>query len=321
MTLQDRISAWLDGALPPEEAARLEAEAAADPTLAAKMQAAQEREEALSKAFDTLLEAPLPPGIMAVVSGSTQPGTRNEEASPTVAGAMAQEGPAAPAPEVTEAAPYPAHPGEAAFASNPPGGTAPRGEMPPDFAATNTNGRAFTPALIAAVLALLVVGAGGGALFTRGFLANEELADGHATRGWMEEIADYHRVYARQTAHLVEVPASETPHIEAWLGRETGVPLNVPDLSALGFTFQGARLLVAGGRPVAQLLYTDAEGGVMALCGLALEGGEPLPGFTAQSFGDDLEMVRWNPPGAAWVTVGKPDMALDAVARAAADNV
>ncbi|SIO31793.1 zf-HC2 domain-containing protein [Vannielia litorea] len=321
----NRISAYLDGALSEDEAARLEAEAAADPALAAEIEAAGALDAEIGAAFDALLDAPLPAALTAAVSATTTPGTRLEEARPTVAAAAPVGEGRAAAPEVPEA--EPGAPGQAALGGEaasvggiPPGGNAPREEMPPpDYAAANENRRPFFSSSIAAALALLLVGAGAGALMTRALAPGTELADGHATRGWMDEIADYHRVYARQVAHLVEVPAREKDHIETWLGKETGVPFRVPDLAASGFEFRGARLLVAGGRPVAQLLYTDGEGRVMALCVLAREG-EGSDEFTPRSF-DGVEMVRWLAPGAAWVAVGEPGMDLEAVAREAAQEV
>ncbi|MGR3793162.1 hypothetical protein [Vannielia sp. SX4] len=321
----DRISAYLDGAMSAAEAAAFEAEAAEDPSLAAEIEVAGALDAEVGAAFDSLLDAPLPPALLATISATTTPGTRLEEARPTVAAATPGGEGAAPAPDVAEA--EPGVPGQAALGGGTPsvggipaGGNAPREEMPPPaYAAANENRQPFFSSSIAAALALLLVGAGAGALMTRALVPGTELADGHATRGWMDEIADYHRVYARQVAHLVEVPASEKDHIETWLGKETGVPFSVPDLAASGFTFQGARLLVAGGKPVAQLLYTDADGQVMALCMLGREG----PGseeFTPRSF-DGVEMVRWLAPGAAWVAVGEPGMDLEAVAREAAQEV
>ncbi|QDC08340.1 hypothetical protein FHY55_03375 [Oceanicola sp. D3] len=331
MDRMDRISAYLDGEMSAEDAARLEAEAAADPELAAEIEAAGALDGEIGMAFDALLDAPLPPALAATVSATTTPGTRVEQATPTVAAASPMgEAPAQP-PEVAEG--EPGVPGQVAMESSadalpetpamgaiPPGGAAPREETPPPlFTPANLDRRPIFSASIAAILALLMVGAGAGALITRVIAPNEELADGHATRGWMDEIADYHRVYARQTAHLVEVPATERAHIETWLGKETGVPFNVPDLTASGFNFQGARLLVAGGKPVAQLLYTDAEGQVMALCVLAREG-EGSEEFTPRSF-NGVEMVRWLAPGAAWVAVGEPEMDLGSIARQAAQDV
>ncbi len=327
----ERISAYLDGEMSAEDAARFEAEAAADPELAAEIEAAGALDAELAFAFDALLDAPVPPALAAAVSATTTPGTRVEPSRPTVAAATPRgEAPEA-LPEVAEA--EPGVPGQAAMEGQgdalpetpavgaiPPGGAAPREEaIPPVFTPANLDRRPIFSASIAAVLALLLVGAGAGALLTRVMVPGTELADGHATRGWMDEIADYHRVYARQVRHLVEVPASEQAHIEAWLGTETGVPFRVPDLTGSGFTFQGARLLVAGGKPVAQLIYTDADGRVMALCMLAREG-EASPEFTPRSF-DGVEMVRWLAPGAAWVAVGEPGMDLEAVAREAAQEV
>ena len=166
---------------------------------------------------------------------------------------------------------------------------------------------------IAAALALLLIGGGGGALLTRQATPEPQIVE--VQRGWMAEIADYQRVYARQDRHLVEVPATEADHIETWLSAQTGVPVAIPDLTASGFTFEGARLLVAVGRPVAQLIYRDAEGAVIALCALQSElSGE---GFETRAFGADVAMVRWFEPGAAWVVVGEPDAPLAEIARVA----
>jgi anti-sigma factor RsiW len=82
----------------------------------------------------------------------------------------------------------------------------------------------------------------------------------------MHEVAEYHAVFVHETEHLVEVPASRRAHIEAWLGQRVGFPLHVPDLSARGLEFLGARLLAVAGRPVAQLIYTTAHGERVALC-------------------------------------------------------
>jgi len=80
------------------------------------------------------------------------------------------------------------------------------------------------------------------------------------------EVADYHAVFARETEHLVEVPATRREHIEAWLGERVDYPFRVPDLSTRALTFRGARMLAVDGQPVAQLIYTDARGAAIALC-------------------------------------------------------
>lgn len=169
---------------------------------------------------------------------------------------------------------------------------------------------------IAAALALIAIGMGSGAFLTRTLAPAPQMVV--QAPGWMDQIASYHRVYARQTRHLVEVPASEKAHIEKWLSKETGAQITVPDLSGSGFTFQGARLLVAAGKPVAQLVYTDADGKVLALC--ALQSDKASDGFTTKQF-DGVHMVRWFEPGAAWVAVGDPGMPLKAAAEQAATEI
>lgn len=173
----------------------------------------------------------------------------------------------------------------------------------------------LTGGLLAAGLALILIGMGGGAYLTHQIATPQVIVQ---APGWMEAIASYHRVYARQTRHLVEVPANETPHIEAWLTKETGAKIKVPDLAASGFAFQGARLLVAADKPVAQLIYTDAGGKVLALC--ALQSDKQADGFETKLF-DGVEMVRWTEPGAAWVAVGDPGMKLRAAAERAAAEI
>jgi anti-sigma factor RsiW len=82
----------------------------------------------------------------------------------------------------------------------------------------------------------------------------------------LEEVAEYHAVFTRESEHLVEVPASRREHIETWLGDRVGLPLAVPDLTANELRFEGARMLVVEGSPVAQLIYTGRNGERIALC-------------------------------------------------------
>lgn len=169
---------------------------------------------------------------------------------------------------------------------------------------------------IAAALALLMIGGAGGA-----YLTTQLTPPQLARAGWLEEVAQYHRVYAAQGRHLVEVGAEETPHIEKWLSGQTGVAFKVPDLSTSGLTFKGARLLVANGKPVAQLMYTDASGTVIAVCFMA--GGDAALGdsigpLVSRSF-DAIDMISWKSGDAAYVVVGpKGSAVLERVAEDAA---
>lgn len=254
MTRDDRISAWLDGVLPPDEVEALEAEAAHDPELAAAMEAMQQQDDILGEAFGALLDRPVPDALTAAAR-ATAPANL----------------PHAPRVSLRH---------------------------------------------LAAGLSLLAVGLGSGAYLGRMTAPAPQITA--TAPGWMEEIATYHRVYARQGRHLVEVPAEEKDHIEAWLSKETGVRITVPDLAASGYVFRGARLLVAGAKPVAQLIYADDAGRVVALC--ALQSDRATDGFATRTF-DDVNMVGWSAPGAAWVAVGEPGQPLQAIAEQAATEV
>jgi anti-sigma factor RsiW len=244
--LADRISAYLDGALAPAERVRLEAEIAADPAVAAEVEALRAVDAALKQGFADMLADPVPLQL-----------ARSIETSAAIA--------------------------------------------PPVLPAVGGSSRLRA---IAAGLALIGLGAGIGAVVTRAVLPPQEIAQ--AEPGWLDQVAEYHAVYAAQGRHLVEVPASETAHLETWLAGQTGVPFSVPDLSANGLQFQGARLLVASGKPVAQLMYRDAGGQVVAVCFMtggdaALAEGETI--FADREIGG-FDLVSWKDRAASYVVIG-----------------
>ncbi|MEM6636084.1 MAG: anti-sigma factor [Pseudomonadota bacterium] len=168
-------------------------------------------------------------------------------------------------------------------------------------------------AAAAAVVALMVGGAAG---YFTGVSQNTQVA---AAPGWLDDIADYHRVYASQSRHLVEVGADEADHIETWLSNSVGSQVRIPDLSDEGLTFQGARLLVAAGKPVAQLMYTDGDARVVALCQIQTD--TPRPDFGQRTI-NAFDMVVWGARNANFVIVGDEGRGdLDAIAQSAAAQV
>lgn len=167
---------------------------------------------------------------------------------------------------------------------------------------------------VGAALLCLVVGATGG--YVTGRSDGLQVA---SAAGWLADIADYHRVYAAQDRHLVEVPAAEALHIQSWLTASIGAAVTIPDLTAQGLTFQGARLLVAAGKPVSQLIYTDAQNRVVALC--QSQTGTPREGLLAQTV-DTFDMIAWGGAEADFVIVGDAGRGdLLSLAQAAQDQV
>jgi anti-sigma factor RsiW len=166
----------------------------------------------------------------------------------------------------------------------------------------------------AAVAAALLIGGAGG--YFTGASQGTQVA---AAPGWLADIADYHRVYSGQERHLVEVGADESDHIETWLTASIGAEVRIPDLSAFGLTFQGARLLVAAGKPVSQLMYLDTQGRVVALCQIGTD--TPREGFGEQTI-NAFDMVSWGGNGANFVIVGDTGRGdLVEIAQAAAVDV
>ena len=50
-------------------------------------------------------------------------------------------------------------------------------------------------------------------------------------------------IYASEVRHPVEVGASEREHLATWLGKRLDYGLKIPDLSSLGFSLVGGRLV------------------------------------------------------------------------------
>lgn len=176
-------------------------------------------------------------------------------------------------------------------------------------------------ASMAAAIALVVSGAAGGFYGGKsGLIPGGAEPVQVASAGWLMDIADYHAVYSKQSRHLVEVKAEESDHIQAWLGKMVGSAFTIPDLTAQGLTFQGGRLLVAAGKPVAQLLYTSADGEVVALCVIAND--KPASGGFTSKVINKAQMVQWRDGEAAFVIVGdEAAKNLEEIAETAATQV
>ncbi|MEL6294222.1 MAG: anti-sigma factor [Pseudomonadota bacterium] len=247
--LLDRLSAYVDGELPPGEMAEIEALAAEDAGVRAEIAALRALDIDIAAAFEADLADP----------------------------------PAIELPEM-------AMPAQAANENAPP---------------------ASWWRSIAAALVFLAIGAGAGGL---GVWTMRPEAPVQMARGWLDNVADYHRVYAAQGRHLVEVAADERDHIETWLAATTGVEFTTPDLASFGFEYRGARLLVAAGRPVIQLIYTNEAGAVVAICAIDRGGDGAVNPISPRDFGD-ITMATWSTPDAAYVVVGPENVDLTPIAE------
>lgn len=145
------------------------------------------------------------------------------------------------------------------------------------------------------VLFLLGMGAGAGVILVKpGPSFSERL---------LEEVADYHTLYARESEHQVDVPAVRLAHIETWLGDRLHTTLVVPDFSAHGLTFVGARLLSIEGRPVAQLVYQapGREHEPIAFCIVQDQSPDAAP---REEDIAGLQEITWRRSGYSYVLAG-----------------
>ena len=89
-----------------------------------------------------------------------------------------------------------------------------------------------------------------------------------------------YRTFVVDTAHPVEVKATEQDHLVQWLSNRLGQSVKAPDLTEFGFRLMGGRVLPAATSGVAaQLMYDDDHGTRLTLY---LRNGES--GETSYSF-------------------------------------
>lgn len=110
----------------------------------------------------------------------------------------------------------------------------------------------------AAAAALLIFAAGYGA----GHLGMQDAtsAPAVATAGLAGEARSAFLIYTSEVRHPVEVGADQQEHLAAWLGKRLDYDLRMPDLTSLGYSLVGGRLVPVGGRAGALLMYQN-EGG------------------------------------------------------------
>lgn len=169
---------------------------------------------------------------------------------------------------------------------------------------------------LAASLVMFALGGAGG------YWMKDQSAQVAVASGWLGDIADYHAVYAGQGRHLVEVGADESDHIETWLGNTVGAKFTIPDLSSFNLTFEGGRLLVANGKPVAQLMYRQPDGTVIALCLQSADAPTQTPPQFKDTTINGFDFVSWKTDGAAYVVIGPHGQSnLGEIASAAAIDI
>lgn len=79
------------------------------------------------------------------------------------------------------------------------------------------------------------------------------------------DAAEIHELFAEDAEFPVELSAAESGALADWMRRQLGENVTVPNLSSIGLTFLGGRLLGREEGPFAQLVYEAEDGARVSL--------------------------------------------------------
>lgn len=168
---------------------------------------------------------------------------------------------------------------------------------------------------LAAALILFFIGGGIGYLIgIEPRSAPAVLAAPPAARSWIDDVMAAHRVYTHQPNHLVEIPATRTDEIMQWLTAGVGTKFSLPDMASDGLVFEGARLVVAAGKPAGQLAYKNGDGDIVTITFLKDKGNGDIDEFN-EVIKDDIAVVSWHRNDIGYAVAGpSSDALLDEIA-------
>jgi anti-sigma factor RsiW len=126
---------------------------------------------------------------------------------------------------------------------------------------------------------------------------------------WLENAAGYFKLFVSAgDGALVDVPATgDTLEALQKISQSLPQEVRLPDLKPWGLNFRGARLVVADGRPAAQLAYTTdnkAIGPLTLIIGSSKEA--DIPPTLARR--QEVNLLYWRHQGRAYALVGQSDI-------------
>ena len=130
-----------------------------------------------------------------------------------------------------------------------------------------------------------------------------------ANGAWLDNAAGYFKLFVNAgDSPALDVPATGDPR-EALQKISQSLPQEVrlPDLKPWGLSFQGAKLVVAEGRPAAELVYTTDNKAIGPLA--LIIGSSKLPNISPTfDRRQDVNLLYWRHQGRAYALVGQAEI-------------
>ena len=269
----ERLIAYLDGEVDASARREIEAWLDSDPAARDKLAALAESAALVRSAFDEVMREPVPDRLIAAARGERVSAERSAKIVPFRPGPGAEAAPAA----------------RSWWLGLP--------------LAASLFGLLLGGSVAYLSVAKLLPGGLGGKQPAVEMVAADNL--------WLDNAVGYFKLAAGDGA-LVDVPATGDAR-EAWQKISESLPqpqeVRWPDLDLKpwGLNFRGARLVVADGRPAAQLMYTTdnkAIGPLTLIIGSSKEPDTP-PTLTRRQ---DVNLLYWRHQGRAYALVGQTDV-------------
>ena len=131
-----------------------------------------------------------------------------------------------------------------------------------------------------------------------------------ANGAWLDNAAGYFKLFVNAGDNpALDVPATGDPREALQKISQNLLPENVrfPDLKPWGLSFRGAKLVVAEGRPAAELVYTTDNNAIGPLT--LIIGSSKLPNISPTfDRRQDVNLLYWRHQGRAYALVGQADI-------------
>jgi len=267
----DRLIAYLDGEIEMAERREIEAWLDTDPAARQKLAALAESANLVRLAFDEVMHEPLPDRLIAAARGET--------------------------------------------VSSEPGAQVLPFERRPGRARTPAAQRWWIGLPVAASLFGLLLG-GGVAYFSvaklvPGGIGGKQPAVEMAAADnvWLDNAAGYFKLFASAgDGAMIDVPATgDSREALQQISQSLPQEVRLPDLKPWGLNVRGARLVVAEGRPAAQLVYTTDNKAIGPLTLIIGSSKEPdvSPALARRQ---DVNLLYWRHQGRSYALVGQSDV-------------